>query len=101
MRIEEPLKSKVGNFIDSENTILKNERTIQVEPKVYYSLNKYKNKGSYHTLTDISEHITLVQLMDSLGNVNHAISVVGYWKFDSNYKKVLVLNREFLDTIFA
>ena len=57
--------------------------------------------GYYDILTYIKEHVTLVQLMDSLGNVNHAISVVGYWIFDSNYEKVLVLNRESLDTIFA
>ena len=38
--------------------------------------------------------------MDSLGNVNHAISVVGYWIFDSDYEKSLVLNRESLDIIF-
>ena len=37
--------------------------------------------------------------MTSLGNVNHAISVVGYWIFDSNYKRALVLNRESLDMI--
>ena len=37
--------------------------------------------------------------MDSLGNVNHAISVVGNWIFDSNYEKVLVLNRASLDMI--
>ena len=40
---------------------------------------------SYDILTDISEHVTLVELMDYLGNVNHAISVFGYWIFDSNY----------------
>ena len=39
--------------------------------------------------------------MDSFLNVNHAISVVGYWIFDSNYKKVLVLNRALLDIICA
>ena len=37
--------------------------------------------------------------MDSLGNVNHAISVVGYWIFGSNYEKELVLNRASLDMI--
>ena len=37
--------------------------------------------------------------MDSLGNVNHAISVVGNWIFDSNYEKALVLNRASLDMI--
>ena len=35
--------------------------------------------------------------MDSLGNMNHYISVVGYCIFDSNYKNALVLNKESLD----
>ena len=61
---------------------------------MYYTLVKYKKKGSYDILKYISENVALVQLMDYLGNVNHAISVVGYWIFDSNYKKELVLNRE-------
>ena len=39
--------------------------------------------------------------MDSLGNNNHAICVVGSWIFDSNYEKALVLNRASLDMIFA
>ena len=47
----------------------------------------------YKLLEDISENVTLVKLMDSLGNVNHAISVVGNWIFDSDYEKALVLNR--------
>ena len=46
----------------------------------------------YKILEDISADVTLVQLMDSLGNVNHSISVVGNWIFDSNYEKELVLN---------
>ena len=57
--------------------------------------------GSYDILKEITEHVTLVQLMNYLGNVNHAISVVRYWIFDSNYKKLLVLNRESLDMICA
>ena len=71
------------------------------ELRVYYSLRKYKNIGSYDILTEISDHVTLVQLMDSLGNVNHAISVVGYWIFYSNYENSLVLNRGLLDMICA
>ena len=50
-------------------------------------------------MEDISENVTLFQLMDSLGNVNHAISVVGNWVFDSNYERALVLNRSSLDMI--
>ena len=62
---------------------------------------KYNKKGSYDILTDISKNVILVQLMYYLGNVNHAISVVGYWMIDSNDKKALVLNRESLDMICA
>ena len=51
---------------------------------MHYSLIKYKKNGYYGILKEISEHVTLVQLVDYLGNVNHAISVVGYWIFDSN-----------------
>ena len=39
--------------------------------------------------------------MDYLGNFNHAISVVGYCIFDSNYEKTLVINIESLDIICA
>ena len=34
--------------------------------------------------------------MESLGNVNHAISIVGYWIFDSDYEKSLCLTHESL-----
>ena len=49
--------------------------------------------GSFDILTNISEHVILVQLMDYLDNVNRAISVVAYWIFDSKYEQALVLNR--------
>ena len=52
-------------------------------------------------MKDIIEHVNLVQLMGSLVNLNHAISILGYWIFESNYKKALVLNIESLDMIFA
>ena len=62
---------------------------------------KYKKMHEYKILEDISENVTLVQLMDSLVNVNRAISVVGYWIFDSNYEKSLVHNKASLDMICA
>ena len=68
---------------------------------MYYSLRIYKKKGYFYIITEISEHFTLVQLMDSLVNVNHAIGVVEYLIFDSNYEKALILNRESLDIICA
>ena len=57
---------------------MKNENEIKGELKVHYNLRGYKSKGFYDILIDISEHVTLVLLINSLGNVNHAISVVGY-----------------------
>ena len=57
--------------------------------------------GDYKILEYISANVTLVQLMDSLGNVNHAISVVGSWIFDSDYERELVLNKASLDMICA
>ena len=72
----------MDNCIDFVNAILKYENKIKGEPKVHYSLSKYKKKGYSDILIDIGENVTLVQLMDYLGNVNHAISVVGYWIFD-------------------
>ena len=68
------------------------QKKLKGEPRVYYSLRKYKNKGSYDIMIDISENVTLLQLMDYLVNVNHYISVVGYWIFNSNYEGALVRN---------
>ena len=70
------MESEVGNRIDFANDILKNNKRNEGEARVHYNLIKYKKKGLYKILEDISKHVTLVQLMDSLGNVNHAISVV-------------------------
>ena len=57
--------------------------------------------SEYDILKNIIANVTLVQLMDSLGNVNHDISVLGSWIFDSNYERSLVLNKESLDMICA
>ena len=43
----------------------------------------------YKILEDIREDVTLVQFMDSLVDMNHDISVVGNWIFDSNYENHL------------
>ena len=99
MRIEESLRSEVGNCIDFENDILKNKKINVGEARVHCNVIKYKNMREYKILEDIGENFILVQLMDSLVNVNHSISVVGNWTFDSNYEKALVLNRASLDMI--
>ena len=57
--------------------------------------------GDYKILEDISANVTLVQLINSIVNVNHSISVVDSWIFDSNYEIALVLNKAELDMICA
>ena len=89
----------MGNRIGFANTILKNEKIIKGKPRVYDSLSKYKKMGSYDILKDRGEHVTLFQLMYSLVNGNRDISVFGYWIFDSNYKKAIVINKESLGMI--
>ena len=78
-----------------------NNKINKGKARVHYKLMKYKKMGDYKILEDISANVTLVQLMDSLGNANHAISVVGSWIFDSNYEITLVLNKASLDMICA
>ena len=53
------------NRIDFENAIKRRKKKLDA-PKVHYSLMKYKKKGSHDILTDISENVTLFQLMDYL-----------------------------------
>ena len=71
------MKSEVGNRIDFANKIMLNRKRNKGETRVHYKLMKYKKMGEYKILENISANVTLVQFMYSLGNVNHAISVVG------------------------
>ena len=57
----------------------------------------WRENDAFDILNDISENVTLVQLMDSLGNANNAISIVGHWIFDSIHKKPLCLTQELMD----
>ena len=58
-----------------------------------YNLKIWNKKGDFDKLNDISENVTLEQLMDTLGNVNHAISIVRSWIFDSGYEISLSLTK--------
>ena len=87
------MKSEVGNRIHFANEIMLNRKRNKSEARVHYNLIKYKKKGDYKILEYVSANVTLVHLMVSIGNVNHAISVVGNLIFDSNYERALVLNK--------
>ena len=47
----------------------------------------------------MTENITLVQLMDALGDVNRAVIIFGYYTFDSNYKNAFLLTLDSLNLI--
>ena len=53
----------------------------------------WRKHDAFNILKNISESVTLVQLMDSIENINHPISIVGKWIFDSKYKKALCLTQ--------
>ena len=55
------------------------------EQHLIYNLKIWGEINAFNILNDISENVTLVQLMNSLGSVNRDISIVGYWIFESNY----------------
>ena len=75
---------------------MKNRRKIKGEQNLQYNLTIWKKNDDIDILNYIRKYVTLVQLMESLGNVNHAFSIVGYWIFDYNDKKAL-----FFDTIIV
>ena len=68
---------------------MSNRRKIKVEQNLRYNLMIWKKNDAFDILNEISEGVTLVQLLELIVNVNIAISIVGHWIFDSNYKKEL------------
>ena len=69
---------------------MKNSMPIKGEQRLRYNLKVWK-KDDFDILKNISEYVTLVQLMDSPVNVNRLISIEGYWIFFSDYEKSICL----------
>ena len=76
-----------------------NRRKIKGEHNLRYNMKVWQKNDAFDILKNVIEYVTLVQLMDSLGNLNHAISIVGNRIVDSNYNKSLCLTHESLDLI--
>ena len=89
-RIEESLTlqtDKFRNRIHFANGIMSNRMKIKGEHRLRYNLKVWHKKDTFDILNNLNEYDTFVQLMESLGNVNHDISIVWYWIIDSNYNK--------------
>ena len=69
------------------------------EQHIRYKLKRGKKIGSFLIMNNISDKITLVQLMVSFGNENHAFSVGGRLIFDYKYKISLQFSIESLELI--
>ena len=81
--------------------IMKNKLRHKCEQHLRYNLKKWRSKVAFNILNEISENVTLMQLMETLGNLNRDISIVGYWIFHSNYKQSLCLTIESLDIMYS
>ena len=57
-----------------------NRRKIKGEHNRRYNLTIWSENDDFDILNDIIENVTLVQLIESLGNVNNAIIIVGNWR---------------------
>ena len=55
---------------------MKNRRRIKCEQSIQYNLTIWKKNDNFDILNYISEDVTLVHLMGSIGNVNRDISIV-------------------------
>ena len=73
-------KENCKNIIHFDNAIMTNKRKIAGEQNLRNNLTIWSGNDTFDILNDISENVTLVQLIDSLGNVNHAIIIVGHWR---------------------
>ena len=56
-----------------------------------YKIVKWGETGKLYILNGIRDHLALVQLVDTAINVNHDVSIIGCWIYDSNHKRALPL----------
>ena len=70
-----------------------------VDKSLLYNIKNCKKQDCFVILSDNSETVSLVQIMDTVGNANHVVSIVCYWVFASRYKNALLLTRELLNVV--
>ena len=64
-----------------------------------YSLEQGKLASTFDIINDMSEYVTLVQLVDNPVNLSYAVAIPGVWTFDANYKRYLTLAKQSLGLI--
>ena len=76
-RIYAKLTDEIPDRIKISNSTMSDQARKFVEQDLLYKLEQWKKTGTFDILNNISEYVTLVQLMNSIGNMNHAVSVFG------------------------
>ena len=66
-------------------------KKIKGEQNLRQNLTIWNKNDAFDIINYISENVTLAQLMEKLVNVNHAISILRSWIFESNYEKSLCM----------
>ena len=57
---------------------MSNRRKNILEQNLRYNMTIWRENDAFDILNDIDENDTLVQLMNSIGNLNHDIIIVGH-----------------------
>ena len=102
LQIEEPFNCQYIGYQDRINFAISKMiyRVINGgEHSLYCKITQWKKKGSFDIHHDTSKNANLVQLMDTVGNINHAVSIFGHWIFESNYKNATLLKTKLLNII--
>ena len=80
MQINKSLSYTFHEYIDRiifSNEIMVDKERNKGEHRLRYKSELWNKIGSFDIMNDISEHVTLVKLMNSLGNLDHAVNLVG------------------------
>ena len=61
---------------------MKGREQKKCELRLHNTLKLWKRSESFEILIDISEYVTLSQLLEKHGNVSHAVKIAGNFIFD-------------------
>ena len=81
------------NIFRFSNQIILDQSRKKVEQHICYKIKIFKNKGYFGIIKNTSNYVTLSQLMDTVGNINHEVILAENLISDSNYQKSLTLAR--------
>ena len=93
-RLESSFKIESLGYLDRinfVNKIIPYSVREEGDQHICYKVIKQKKVDEFDLLNDIRDHVMLVQLINTSGNVNHVVSIILCWIYDSHYKIALTL----------